>query len=139
MRVIAGDLRCQAIRVSGRDPARLSIAAQEAAAAGLEVWLSPFPVDLDVADTLDLFADCAERAEALRRGGVEMVLMTGCDRSHADAGGATGPGDVGELREFGGMPEGVPVFEIVPGPRKHRRVFRGDRIELVVRGPEGGG
>ncbi|SET57509.1 hypothetical protein SAMN05421811_103466 [Nonomuraea wenchangensis] len=42
----------------------------------------------------------------------------------------------GELREFGGMPEGVPVFEIVPGPRKHRRVLRGDRIELMVRGPE---
>ncbi|MGW6505124.1 GntR family transcriptional regulator [Nonomuraea angiospora] len=44
----------------------------------------------------------------------------------------------GELREFGGMPEGVPVFEVVPGPRKHRRVLRGDRIELVVREPEAG-
>lgn len=43
----------------------------------------------------------------------------------------------GELREFGGMPEGVPVFEIDPGPRKHRRVLRGDRIELVVRCPGG--
>src|SRR5437868_5806140 len=37
-----------------------------------------------------------------------------------------------ELREFGGMPEGVPVFEIVPGPRKHRRVLRGDRVELIL-------
>jgi DNA-binding GntR family transcriptional regulator len=37
-----------------------------------------------------------------------------------------------ELREFGGMPEGVPVFEVVPGPRKHRRVLRGDQVELVV-------
>ena len=37
----------------------------------------------------------------------------------------------GELREFGGLPEGVPVFEITPGPRKHRRVLRGDRVELV--------
>ncbi|MEU4547134.1 hypothetical protein [Nonomuraea dietziae] len=79
MRVIAGDLRCQAVRVSGGDPARLSVAAQEAAAAGLEVWLAPFPVDLDVRDTLDLFADCAERAEALQRGGAEVVLVTGCE------------------------------------------------------------
>jgi DNA-binding GntR family transcriptional regulator len=37
-----------------------------------------------------------------------------------------------ELREFGGMPEGVPVFEVVPGPRKHRKVLRGDRVELIV-------
>ncbi|MFG1976456.1 GntR family transcriptional regulator [Nonomuraea fuscirosea] len=36
-----------------------------------------------------------------------------------------------ELREFGGMPEGVPVFEIIPGPRKHRRILRGDRVELL--------
>lgn len=36
-----------------------------------------------------------------------------------------------ELREFGGMPEGVPVFEITPGPRKHRKVLRGDRVELL--------
>ncbi|MEU7839246.1 winged helix-turn-helix domain-containing protein [Nonomuraea sp. NPDC049129] len=39
-----------------------------------------------------------------------------------------------ELREFGGMPEGVPVFEIVPGPRKHRKVLRGDRAELIFQG-----
>ena len=38
----------------------------------------------------------------------------------------------GELREFGGMPEGVPVFEVVPGSRKHRKVLRGDQVELVV-------
>ncbi|MGW4797925.1 GntR family transcriptional regulator [Nonomuraea sp. NPDC004297] len=37
----------------------------------------------------------------------------------------------GELREFGGMPEGVPVFEITPGPRKHQKVLRGDRVELT--------
>ena len=36
-----------------------------------------------------------------------------------------------ELREFGGVPEGVPVFEVIPGPRKHRKVLRGDRIELI--------
>jgi DNA-binding transcriptional regulator YhcF (GntR family) len=45
----------------------------------------------------------------------------------------------GELREFGGMPEGVPVFEIVPGPRKHRKVLRGDRVELAVDDPSANG
>jgi hypothetical protein len=41
-----------------------------------------------------------------------------------------------ELREFGGMPEGVPVFEITPRPRKRRRVLRGDRVELVYSDPQ---
>lgn len=40
-----------------------------------------------------------------------------------------------ELREFGGIPEGVPVFEITPGARKHRRVLRGDRWELILSDP----
>ncbi|WP_283134979.1 hypothetical protein [Rhizohabitans arisaemae] len=79
MRVIADDLHCQAIRVSGDDPARLSVAAQEAAEAGLEVWFAPFPVDLPDQDTLAFFTDCAERAEAVRRGGAEVVFVTGCE------------------------------------------------------------
>jgi hypothetical protein len=45
MAVIAGDLHCDAVRVSGRDGERLSVAARHAADAGLEVWFSPFPGD----------------------------------------------------------------------------------------------
>ncbi|WP_166427607.1 GntR family transcriptional regulator [Nonomuraea mesophila] len=44
-----------------------------------------------------------------------------------------------ELREFGGMPEGVPVFEIIPGPRKHRRILRSDHVELVFDEPASAG
>ncbi|MEV4222384.1 GntR family transcriptional regulator [Nonomuraea sp. NPDC049725] len=40
-----------------------------------------------------------------------------------------------ELREFGGVPEGVPVLEIIPGARKHRRVLRSDQVELFVAEP----
>jgi hypothetical protein len=79
MRVIADDLHCQAVRVSGGDPARLSVAAEEAAAAGLEVWFAPFPVDLPDKETLAFFADCAERAEKVRRGGAEVVFVAGCE------------------------------------------------------------
>jgi hypothetical protein len=46
MAVIADDLHCDAVRVSGRNVERLSVAARHAADAGLEVWFSPFPVDL---------------------------------------------------------------------------------------------
>jgi hypothetical protein len=46
MQVIADDLHCSAVRISGGEPARLSVAAELAAAAGLEVWFAPFPCEL---------------------------------------------------------------------------------------------
>ncbi|WP_424536916.1 hypothetical protein ACOZ38_45110 [Sphaerisporangium viridialbum] len=36
-----------------------------------------------------------------------------------------------------GVPEGVPIAEIRPGSRKHRRLLRGDKYDLIVR-PAGG-
>lgn len=81
MTTIAGDLHCDAVRISGRDAERLSIAARHAADAGLEVWFSPFPVDLSPGRILPFFADCAQRAEALRQGGAQVVLVTGCELS----------------------------------------------------------
>ncbi|WP_219516450.1 hypothetical protein [Nonomuraea ceibae] len=81
MRVIAEELHCTVVRVSGADPARLTVAAEEAAAAGLAVYYAPFPVDLHPGETLELYAESARRAEALRRTGAEVVLVTGCETS----------------------------------------------------------
>lgn len=81
MAVIAGELHCDAVRISGRDPERLSLAARYAADAGLEVWFAPFPVDLPVEQLMPFFADCARRAEAVRRTGAEVVFVTGCEIS----------------------------------------------------------
>ncbi|MBC6462537.1 hypothetical protein [Actinomadura sp. HBU206391] len=86
MAVIAGELHCDAVRVSGGDPARLSVAAEYAAAAGLEVWFAPFPVDLPPEEMLPFFADCAQRAEAVRLEGTEVVFVTGCEISAFCAG-----------------------------------------------------
>jgi hypothetical protein len=79
MRVIAGDLHCQVVRISGADPERLTVAAEQAAAAGLEIWLTPFPVDLTQEEMLGVFTEAAERAESVRRAGAEIVLVTGCE------------------------------------------------------------
>ncbi|SER81881.1 hypothetical protein [Streptomyces qinglanensis] len=79
--VIATELHCDAVRISGRDPGRLSTAARYAADAGLEVWFSPFPVDLGPEEILELLIDCARRAEELRRGGADVVLVAGCELS----------------------------------------------------------
>ena len=81
MRIIRDDLHCNAVRITGGDPDRLEIAATYAAAAGLEVWFSPFTNGLTMDELLDLLAGCAERAERLRRGGAEVVLLTGSELS----------------------------------------------------------
>lgn len=81
MRVIASELHCTAVRVSGSDPDRLAVAAGLAADAGLEVWFAPFPCDLTSAEMLPLFADCAVRAEKVRRGGAEVVFVAGGELS----------------------------------------------------------
>lgn len=79
MEIIRQDLHCTAVRVTGGEPVRLEIAAQAAAAAGLEVWFSPFTNDLDQEELLDFLADCAERAERLRVAGAEVVMVTGAE------------------------------------------------------------
>ncbi|GAA3209528.1 hypothetical protein [Nonomuraea helvata] len=79
MRAIAEDLHCASVRISGRDPERVEAAAREAAAAGLEIWFTPFPVDLTQDEMLEVFADAAGRAEGLRRDGADIVLVTGCE------------------------------------------------------------
>jgi len=79
MEIIRHDLHCTAVRVTGGDPGRLEIAARAAAAAGLEVWFSPFTNDLTQEETLDVLADCAERAERIRLAGAEVVMVTGAE------------------------------------------------------------
>ncbi|WP_220447949.1 hypothetical protein [Nonomuraea diastatica] len=79
MRTIARDLHCDSVRISGGDPGRVTAAAERVVAAGLEVWFAPFPVDLTEDEMSALFAESAERAEALRRAGGDVVLVTGCE------------------------------------------------------------
>jgi sugar phosphate isomerase/epimerase len=81
LRTIAEDLHCTAIRISGADPERIGAAAAIAAELGLEIWFAPFPCDLTPDEMLPIFADCAERAEALRLAGAEVILVLGCEIS----------------------------------------------------------
>ncbi len=79
MRIIAEDLHCNAVRITGGIADRLEIAAKHAADAGLEVWLSPFTNGLAQDDLLDLLADLATRAERLRVRGADIVMLTGSE------------------------------------------------------------
>jgi hypothetical protein len=79
--IIRDDLHCTAVQVVGGDPERLEVAARSAAELGLEVWLSPYPLELTTAEILSLLADCAHRAERLRDAGAEVVFVTGVELS----------------------------------------------------------
>jgi hypothetical protein len=86
LQVIARDLHCTCVRITGADPERIDTAAQLAAAAGLDVWFAPFPCELSREDTRAVLLDCADRAEKLRQTGAEVVLVVGCELSLFGAG-----------------------------------------------------
>src|SRR5690606_38371820 len=79
MRVIADELHCTAVRVTGDDPDRLAVAAAHAADAGLEVWLSPFPCEQTGEQMLPFLVECADVAERLRTSGADVVLVNGAE------------------------------------------------------------
>jgi hypothetical protein len=79
--IIRDDLHCNAVHIIGGDPSRLDFVATTAAELGLEVWFSPYPLDLDPGQILDLFLDCARRAERLRAAGAEVVFVAGVELS----------------------------------------------------------
>jgi hypothetical protein len=82
MRAIAHDLNCAAVRITGGDPERVTVAADLAAAVGLDAWFSPMPCELDASEMLAVFEECAGRAEAVRRQSASnVVLVLGCEVS----------------------------------------------------------
>lgn len=128
LRIIRDDLHCNAVRVSGGDPDRLELAATLAADLGLEVWFSPYPLELTGEEMLALFADCAERAERLRRRGAEVVFVTGAELSLMNKGFL--PGD--SLAERVGLlsrPERPRGLITEAGRRVN--AFLGDAVKLV--------
>ncbi|MBB4688689.1 hypothetical protein [Amycolatopsis jiangsuensis] len=81
LQIIRDDLHCTAVQIIGGDADRLELAARSAAELGLEVWFSPYPLELAQDEILALFADCAARAERIRAGGAEVVFVAGVELS----------------------------------------------------------
>jgi hypothetical protein len=82
LRVIADELHAPAVRVSGNDPDRLVLAGEAALAAGLDLWFSPVPMDLEPDEFIAFLTDCGRRAETLRQSGRgDVVLVLGCELS----------------------------------------------------------
>jgi hypothetical protein len=79
MEIIKNDLHCNAIRISGQDLERLTIAAEFAIQQGLEVWLSPALIDAAEQETLDYLKECAKVAEKLREQSSNIIFVAGCE------------------------------------------------------------
>ena len=92
LRIIRDDLHCNAVRLIGNDLDRLEVSAEEAAALGLEVWFSPYPMELDPQEILELLADGAARAARLRRRGAAVVFVAGAELSLFNKGFLPGDG-----------------------------------------------
>ena len=67
LEIIKNDLHCNTMRICGLDLKRLEIAAEDALAQGLEVWLSPEMWDRSQEETLGYLEKAAEVAEGLRQ------------------------------------------------------------------------
>jgi hypothetical protein len=105
LEIIRDDLHCNAVQIIGGDPDRLEAAASAAADLGLEVWFSPYPLELDPQQILSLLSDCAERAERLRQRGAEVVLVTGVELSVMSRGFLPGTSPEERVAELLGRPE----------------------------------
>jgi hypothetical protein len=121
--IIRDDLHCNAVQVIGGDPGRLEMAAGYAAELGLEVWFSPYPLELGTAEILSLFADCAERAERLRKSGAEVVFVTGVELSIMNQGFIPG----------GSVDERLGLLLSDPDRRRERLAEAGARLNGFLR------
>ncbi|MFR9729835.1 hypothetical protein ACL03H_11455 [Saccharopolyspora sp. MS10] len=113
LEIIRDDVHCTAVHLVGGDPERLELAARIAAELGLEVWFSPYPLELTTTEIMSLFADCAERAERLREAGADVVFVTGVELTIMNRGFL--PGD--DLQErlgplLSGLGSGEQLLEV---------------------------
>jgi hypothetical protein len=65
------------------------------------VWFAPFPPELTAAELLELFRDCADRAEHLRRAGASVVLVAGCELSLFNPGFLPGANSYDRIARLG--------------------------------------
>jgi hypothetical protein len=128
LRIIGDDLHYNAVRVTGGYPDRLEIAAMCAAEVGLEFWFSPFSNGLTSEVPLKLLADCADRAECLRKRGAEVVLLTGSELSLFTVGFL--PGDSIEDR-LALLASPYRLRPLIVGIRARINQFLGKPVEVV--------
>ncbi|MFD2419934.1 hypothetical protein [Amycolatopsis pigmentata] len=129
--IIRDDLHCTAVRITGGDPERLELAATYAADLGLEVWFSPYPLELTTDEMLSLFADCAGRAEKIRVRGAEVVFVTGAELSLMNKGFLPGATQEDRLAALLDQPGSERMRELVGEVSLRVNEFLADAVAVV--------
>src|SRR6478736_2004571 len=135
LRAIRDRLHCTTVRITGGDPERIELAANAAADLDLEVWYSPYPLDLHLKEMLDLFADCARRAERLRIAGHQVVFVAGAELSLMNHGFL--PGATMDERVHAVLSRPAGLGELVAAASARLDDFLGRAVPLI-RGHFGG-
>ncbi|BCJ36607.1 hypothetical protein Athai_41100 [Actinocatenispora thailandica] len=107
--IIRDDLHCTAVQVVGGDPDRLELTARCAAELGLEVWFSPYPLELAPGPIRELLLDCAHRAERLRAAGAQVVFVAGVELTMLNRGFLDGDTVADRLRYLFADPDRRPA------------------------------
>lgn len=81
MKVVADSLHCNAVRIEGEDIARLEAASEIAAENGLKVFFNPWWMNADAEQVVPYMAKAARTAERLRKKGVDITFVAGCEYS----------------------------------------------------------
>lgn len=81
MTVIADSLHCNAVRIEGEDIDRLETATVIADQKGLKVFFNPWLMNKDAEEVAAYMAKAARTAERLRKKGIDVTFVAGCEYS----------------------------------------------------------
>jgi hypothetical protein len=140
LRMIATELHAPAVRVAGGVADRLMIAGEAALDAGLDLWFSPVPMDLDPAELVAFLTECGRRAEVLRQSGRgDVVLVLGCELSIFAKGfvpGETSKERIAAMSDPATWSDPAKVAELSAGLARWRKVQ--EELVTAARGVFGG-
>ncbi len=81
MKVIADTLHCNGVRREGEDIGRLEKAAKLAAESGMKIFFNPWWMNAGAEPVADYMREAAKIAERLRKEGVDITFVAGCEFS----------------------------------------------------------
>jgi hypothetical protein len=131
MQIIASDLHCNAVRVYGADPDRMVVASEYGLEAGMQVWFSPYTVNLTTAEYLRYLADCAARAQPLSSDPGQLVLVVGCELSTFLTGFLPGDDLDQRLANVTAMPPSREVMQAFGTVSPRLNAFLAEAIDTV--------
>lgn len=79
LHVIATELHATAVRIEGEEIDRLVAATRLAHAEGLSVFFNPWKMNVPLDELPSYFQEAARKAEELRKEGVDIVFVAGCE------------------------------------------------------------